>query len=82
MATTTIRVSGKTRETLRALAHESGKPMQDVLDDAIELYRRQRIVEQANAVYAELRADPQAWQEELEERAAWEATLGDGLGED
>ena len=82
MATTTIRVSGKTRETLRALAHESGKPMQDVLDDAIELYRRQRIVEQANAVYAELRADPQAWQEELEERTAWEATLSDGLGED
>jgi hypothetical protein len=81
LATTTIRVSGKTRETLRALAHESGKPMQDVLDDAIELYRRQRIIEQANAAYAELRADPQAWQEELEERAAWEATLGDELKE-
>ncbi len=82
METTTIRVSGATREALRMLAREAGKPMQDVLAEAVELYRRQRIIEQANAAYAALRSDPHAWQEELEERRMWDTTLADGLGED
>jgi hypothetical protein len=54
--------------------------MSVVLDRAIELYRRQALLEQANAAYAALRASPEAWQEELGEREAWEATLADDLG--
>ena len=79
METTTIRVSGKTRDVLRVLARDSGKAIQDVIDEAVELYRRQRIIEQANAAYAALRDDPEEWQAEIEERAAWDATIGDGL---
>jgi hypothetical protein len=29
--------------------------------------------------FARLKADPLAWQAELEERAVWDATLSDGL---
>lgn len=32
-----------------------------------------------NRAYAILKADSQAWKEELQERALWEGTLSDGL---
>jgi hypothetical protein len=34
------------------------------------------------AAYAALRADPDAWAEELAERALWDTTLMDGLWDD
>lgn len=81
MVSTTVRVSKETREALRELAEQSGEPMHRVLAKAVEAYRRQRFWEQTNAAYAALRADPEAWQEELQERRDWEATLADGLEE-
>lgn len=50
-----------------------------LLDEAIESLRRQRFLEQVNSAYAALRADPEAWEETLDERRAWDATLADGL---
>ncbi len=44
--------------------------------------RRQHTIDQTNAAYAALKADPAAWQEDQAERAAWEATLADGLPDD
>jgi hypothetical protein len=79
MSTTTIRVSEKTRDTLHALARDVGAPMAEVVEQAIELYRRQRIIDQANVGYAALRADPEAWAEVQAERAIWDVTLADGL---
>jgi hypothetical protein len=73
----TVRISAPSHGTLKRLAAQSGEPIQTVLDRAIEAYRRQRFYEEANASYAALRADPSAWQEELDERAAWDATLSD-----
>jgi len=43
---------------------------------------RKKFLEGCNADYARLRTDPQAWQEELEERALWDCTLMDGLKDD
>ena len=54
--------------------------MQAVLDEAVERYRRDRLLDEANAAYARLQADPDAWKEELAERQLWETTLMDGLG--
>jgi predicted transcriptional regulator len=76
---TTIRVSEKTRATLHALAREVGAPMAEVVERAIEAYRRQRVLDAANAQYAALRADSAAWAEVQAERAVWETTLADGL---
>jgi hypothetical protein len=45
-----------------------------------EAEERDRFVEEYNAAYAELRADPEAWAEEQCEREAWESTLCDGVG--
>jgi Ribbon-helix-helix protein, copG family len=82
MGTTTIRVSEKTHTTLQALARAAGKPMAEIVEQAIEAYRRQRFVEAINAGYAELRADPDAWNAYQEELSEWDATLLDGLERD
>lgn len=79
MSTTTIRVSERTHQKLTKLAREAGTPMSDLVDQAVEMLRRQRILERINADYAALRTHPEAWAEELAERAAWDVTLTDGL---
>jgi hypothetical protein len=79
MRGTTVRIKEETHAALRELAAQTQEPMQEVLARAVELYRRQRILELTNAAYAALRANPQQWQEVLDERAAWESTLSDGL---
>jgi hypothetical protein len=55
--------------------------MQEVLEKAIEAYRRKRLLEMGNLAYAALKDDPKAWEQELAERKLWENTLADGLGE-
>lgn len=76
-----VRISEKAKKTLRELAKRAGLSMHAVLDDAIEAYRRQRFLEDANRAFAALRKDPKAWKAELEERKAWDSTLADGLDE-
>ncbi len=43
--------------------------------------KRKKFFEDANQAYINLRNNPQAWQEELEERLLWENTLADELEE-
>ena len=74
-----MHVSDRTHATRRQLAAETGASMQEIADRAVEAYRPQLILEQANAAYAELRADPDAWEEESRKRAEWDVTLSDGL---
>lgn len=78
-ATTTIRVSRRTRDILQALAEQYGSSMQAVLEEAVALLEGQRLLEATNEAYAALRANPEAWQELQKERAEWEVTLSDGL---
>ncbi len=77
--TTTIHISEHTRDVLRELAQVAGVSMQEVLEQAVEAYQRERLLAEVNAGYAALRTDPQAWQEWQEELSAWDATLADGL---
>ena len=74
-----IRISPQSKSTLRKLAEQEGKPMQTVLDKAIEQYRRDSFFRELDAGYARLQADPEAWQEELDERLLWDSTAADGL---
>ena len=53
--------------------------MQTILDEAIDQYSRDKFLDEVNAAYARLRADPKAWKEELAERKEWDGTLMDGL---
>jgi hypothetical protein len=74
-------VTNHARDTVREISKITGKRQQDVVDEAVEAYRRQILLEKANKAYAALRSDRGAWQTELEEREAWDATLADGAKE-
>jgi predicted transcriptional regulator len=77
MPSATVRISKGTRDTLRDLAVKSEESMQTIIDRAVEGYRRQSFIEQANKAYSALRDNPEAWETELQERGEWEATLAD-----
>jgi hypothetical protein len=74
-----IRVSPDTHAVLRELARSEGSSMQEVLSKAVEVYRRQQLIEATHAAYAALRADTQAWQEYQDEVASLDGALMDGL---
>lgn len=55
MASATVRISLEAQEVVRKLSAQTGRKMQDILDEAVELYRRQLFLEKANAAFATLR---------------------------
>lgn len=79
MTGTTVRVSESLHAILRGLADEEGESMQGILAKAVEEYRRAHFWEGVNAAARDLKQDAAAWQAELDERRAWEATLSDGI---
>jgi len=81
MPTATVRINQETHHVLRKLASMEGKPMQAILEMAVEEFRRQRFLREANTAYAALRKDPRKWKEELAERKAWDSAMPD-YGED
>jgi hypothetical protein len=82
MSAPTVRISKASHRILKELAEQTGQTMMEVLDKALDNYRRKVFFEQLNAGYAELRADPEAWAEHQAERKLWDATLMDGLDPD
>ena len=82
MSAPTVRISETSHRILKELAGKTNQTMMDVLDKALDAYRRKLFFDQLNAGYAELRADPEAWAEHLAERKLWDATLMDGLDPD
>jgi hypothetical protein len=79
MLESTIEISPIAHANLIKLAETVGQPVQKVLDQAIEQYRRQIFLIQTNQAFAELKSNPALWQEELAERALWDVTLADGV---
>jgi len=79
MASTTVRIRRETKQMLERIANQTGQKTQEVLDNAIEAYRRRIFLEQANQAYALLKQDTDRWAEELAERKAWDITLNDDL---
>jgi hypothetical protein len=75
----TIRITNESRDTVRELARETGLRQQEILDLAVEAYRRQLFLKNANSAFAALRAKPTAWGAERAERDAWDGALGDGI---
>jgi hypothetical protein len=79
MSAPTVRITEASHQLLKKLADETGQTMMEVLNKALDAYRRKLFFEQMNTGYAELQADPEAWAEHLAERRLWDATLMDGL---
>ncbi len=79
MAETQVRISETTHQLLRSLASQAGESMQDVVEKAVEHYRRKAFLEGLNNDFRSLREDNGAWEEEEEERLLRDNTLQDGL---
>ena len=79
MPSTSIRIDKTDLNVLRELARRQHQSIQSVLAAAIENYRRQKLLEDANAAFAVLRENPEAWAEEKMERELWDRTIADGL---
>jgi hypothetical protein len=82
MTMPTVPISEGAHRLLCELAERTGQTITEVLDKALRAYQRKLFFDQLNAGYAALRADPEAWAEELEERKLWDSTLMDGLPAD
>jgi len=78
---TMLRISERTKATLRSLAQERGQPMSRVVEELVEIARTERFFTAADAAYRRLRSEPDTWAAELSERATWETTVADGLGD-
>ncbi len=75
----TVRISTRGRTLLGELASQTGSTMTEVLDAALDLYRRHRFLQQANDAYAALADDAEALASYREELAALDATVADGI---
>ena len=73
--TPTVRISEKSHTTLRELSAKYDEPMQSVLDQALESYRRKKFFDECDAAYAALQQQPEAWADYQRELALWEVTL-------
>lgn len=74
-----VRVSENTHEVLRSLSMQEGKSMQDIIDKAIEDYRRKAFLEGLSNDYRLLRNDAEAWKNHEQDNVVWDNTLTDGL---
>lgn len=77
MTNTTVRIRRETREALRELERRTGKGTQELLEHAVDQFRRSLILAETSAAYARLAAAERVEHEsELDE---WEETLADGI---
>ena len=60
----TVRISRSAHATLRSLAEETDESMTEILDKAIEAYRRASFLAGLNGDFAALRQNQAAWGEE------------------
>ena len=77
-----IRIDAQSSSVLEELAEQTGKSQQALMRQAVRGLMRDYLFHKADAAYAQLQGDKSAWQQELAERAEWDVTLLDGLGND
>lgn len=73
------RISEQAHRTLRRLCTQTGSTSEQVIDAALELLERDRLLAAINAGYAALRRDEAAWAGAAAESEEWDAALRDGL---
>jgi predicted transcriptional regulator len=74
---TTIRVSEPTRDRFARLAQATGRPMSQLVDEAVDALERRVFFDQLSARYDGLRTDPDAWSEIQAERNVESGALRD-----
>lgn len=74
-----VQISDQGWLLLSQLAEQTGASSMQVLDAALETYRRQHFLEQANQAYATIAENPSDSASFRKEVQSLDTTLGDGL---
>jgi len=82
LAIANVRMDEKTCALLREVGAWRNQPISEVIAEAVDRLWREELLKRANASYARLREEPEAWEDLLRERAEWDVTLLDGLKDD
>ncbi|MDQ6725908.1 MAG: hypothetical protein M3066_07065 [Actinomycetota bacterium] len=75
---TTIRVTERTRDRITALANVTGRPVNAVVEEALDALERRNFFHAFNERYRDLRRDADAWADIEADRASESAVLNDG----
>lgn len=75
----TARILDADHALLQELAAQTGKQQQEIIHEALEAFHRERLLDDINAAFAQLKRDDAAWGEEQAERKAWDGTAADGV---
>lgn len=81
MDTTTVRINRQTYNDIKTLASKEKKKIHQIIDLAIQHYKKIQYFQELNQSYSLLRDDQEAWNEEQNERTTWEVSLSDGIDE-
>ncbi len=79
MAAVTVKVPSAAHAALVEIASADKRSMGEVLAELIEQERRRRLFDVADAAYARLRADPEAWADDQAALRSMDGSLTDGL---
>ena len=74
-----VSISEKSHRIIRQISETEGLAPSEVLDEAVESYRRQKFLSQTNQAFQKLKEDEDGWREEIAERELWARTLADGV---
>jgi len=77
--TTAIRVDSQLAATLRALSIEEGRPISQVIEDALSQYQKEKFWREVENSVERLRANPVAWKEYQDEIRFFEGGSTDRL---
>jgi len=77
--TITVRIDDETNQVINDMSRTLSKTKKDILKDAVYQYRKIIFFKQVDNEYAELQSNREKWEEELQERNEWDATIGDGI---
>jgi len=75
--TTTIRVSRRIYLTIKSLAETQNENMQEVIEEAINEYKKKKFFEEMNEAYMKIRL--QKDNESDKESSDWDAAISDGV---
>lgn len=78
----TVRVEKELHATLRELSEAEHRPIGQVIEDAVERYRKDKFWKEMREGFARLRADPVAWKQYQDEAAIWDAMSNDDLADE
>jgi hypothetical protein len=80
--TTVVRVDNETYVALKQRAEERHISVGQVIADLLDAEKERQFWADVDASYAAMRADPEAWAEELALRRELDGTLMDGLDDE